>query len=245
MTQRIELPQLQQIVSRQLRLWESEKARLKAQKDPISVRPGPWITVSREPGAGGRAIAGKVAARLGFDLLDRSLLERMAEGGTRRAEDYERLEHGFHGATHEAILLSLDRTWPGHHDYVKRLAAVAGELAARGRVVFLGRGIHFLLPPEDGVRVRIVAPRASRCQRLAREQGIDRAEADRRITEQTRRQDELVERTLHRSLTDVLGYDLVFNTDGIGPDACVDLIVSSLERKVPHRGPASARDSRA
>lgn len=232
MAHNIDIPELQQIVTRQLRRWESERAAQAETRPILPPRPGPWITVSREPGSGGRAVGEAVARRLGFEFYDRRILDHMSRDGTHTREDWTRVEHGPHGAVHEAILMSLDHTWPGHHEYVKKLAAMAGELAARGRVVFLGRGLHFLLPAEHGLRVRMIASLPDRVRRCAEELKLSEADARREIEEIDRRQCELIERTMHRDLSDVHSYDLVLNSSGLDLDACVNVIIEAYEQKL-------------
>ena len=81
MNDRIEIPHLQSIVARQLRRWQSEQMADAERRRERPRLPRPWITISREPGAGGKALGALLAERLGYDFVDRSILDRMASAG--------------------------------------------------------------------------------------------------------------------------------------------------------------------
>ena len=76
------------IIDRQLRLWEHERKTARAAGPEPRPRPEfqPVITVSRQHGSGGSAIAAGLAERFIYTLLHRDVIDRMSEdaGYTRR-----------------------------------------------------------------------------------------------------------------------------------------------------------------
>ena len=69
MTTQDQFPAIQQIVSRQLRRWQSEQlAHQEGEHAPPHVG-GPFLTLSREPGAGALEIGRTVAEHLGAPEL--------------------------------------------------------------------------------------------------------------------------------------------------------------------------------
>lgn len=228
----VEIPQIQQIVARQIALWESERRAGEGERSDKSHPPGPYLTVSRQHGSGGAELAQRVARRLGFDLLDRALLEQMAERAKVEASAMERVESGPHDRLREAIQLTLDRTYPGHHAYLKCLVAVVSSAAARGRVVMLGRGAHLVLPPDRGLRVRVLAPVELRIERVMHHRGCDRREASRWVREADEGQAALVRSLLHRDLDDPLAYDVVLNTADLSLEAAEECVLAALRAKV-------------
>ena len=229
-----EIPAVQRIVSRQLSRWHSEqKAADERRRGPTSPprHPPTWITISREPGAGGRELAMMLAEQLDFELFDRNLLDRMAAAGRLDASGLARVEAGPHDRVHEAVYLSLDRAYPGHHAYLKQLISIGTALAARGRAILLGRGLHLILPGDHGVRVRLVAPMESRVDRVRRRLDCDEARARDWIDRTDRNQIELVRNLLRRDLRDVYAYDLVLNTGSMSIEDCAAAVVGTLERR--------------
>ena len=115
------------------------------------------ITITREYGAGGGEVAGKLAARLGWELLDRELLHQAAQIEHVPDADLERLD--------EKTISIADRfhLHPPHQKYLHGLTAAARQAAQRGNVVLVGRGARQLLGEmPDAFHLRLVAPRERR-----------------------------------------------------------------------------------
>jgi hypothetical protein len=97
------------------------------------------ITVTREYGAGGGEIAGQLAARLGWQLLDRELLHQAAELEHVPDAELERLD--------EKAVSMADRfrLHPPHQKYLHGLTEAARQAAAPGQRG-VGRPRRQLLP---------------------------------------------------------------------------------------------------
>lgn len=226
---------IQQIIERQIRSWEMEAAARRGEPD---VTPAPpvlrsWITVSRAFGSGGGEIAQRVAALLGYQVFDREILDVIVREGRFRAAIIESLD--------ERDRSSLDLWFEGllrgalvdRGDYLRTLAGVLGSIAMHGHAVIVGRGANFLLDPSRGVHVRAVASEEHRVATIQRLRGISDPEEARRLV---RRVDEerasYIEKHFHRSVDDPLAYDLVVNTERIGIEAAVDLVVRTLRLRM-------------
>ena len=248
MVESFETPAVQRIVSRQLERWQSERLAAEQRRQPAQrdapIAPPPWITISREPGAGGHELAELLARQLDYEVFDRNLLDRMASAGRLDADGLARVESGPHDRLQEAVYLSLDRAYPGHHAYLKQLISIGAALAARGRAILLGRGLHLLLPADNGLRVRLVAPMARRIERVRSHHDCSEAAAREWIERTDRNQIELVRHLLRRDLRDVSAYDLVCNTGSLSLSACAATIAAALHARVHQTGaeaPMSAR----
>ena len=158
------------------------------------------VTVAREYASGGASIAQLLADRLGWKLLDRCLVERIAEAASvepRVAEKYdERLDPWFNKLA-EVLWQS-----PGLRGYIGGpvpnwfdAEAAAGitrrlieEAAAIGQCVIVGRGSQCILQARgDAFHVFVYAPRGERLARLqAREPGLTRGQAEQKMDSQDR-----------------------------------------------------------
>jgi cytidylate kinase len=232
MTIRIEIPHIQQIVARQITLWHAEQRSRSQGSAQLAKQPGPYLTVSRQHGSGGAELAHGLAQQLRWELYDRTLLEKMAERARVEPKALRRLEEGPHDALHEAIQLALDHTYPGHRQYLTNLVATVSAAGARGDVVLLGRGAHLILPPEFGLRVRVIAPLAQRIHHVARERGCDDRAAARWIEAADASQAALVRNILHRDLDDLGDYDLVINTGALPLPAAQVTVLAALGAKL-------------
>jgi hypothetical protein len=137
------------------------------------------LTVGREYGSGGGLIARAVAERLGWNLLDKALVEAIAraaqvEHGLARRFD-ERCDSWLHRVSRRGL-------WQGGFEGVaspadakvfdaETMAALGKSLIleahSRGNCVIVGRGAQCVLQDkEDVLHVFVHAPRSERVERL-------------------------------------------------------------------------------
>ncbi len=232
MKSRLDIPHAEEIVSRNLAQWESRRRALEEEGLHPPERPGPYLSISRQAGSGAEALVEELSLRLGWRSYDRTLLEEMAHRARVDERVMERIEKGSHNSLHEAILLSLERGYPGHHVYFKHMAALVSSLGLEGRVILVGRGAHFLLPPEAGLRVRCVAPWEKRVEEIRRRHQCSLTEARERLERVDKRRREMVWKFFRRELDDVQAYDLVVNLGALDLKAAVEAVCSALEAKL-------------
>jgi cytidylate kinase len=171
------------------------------------------ITITREYGAGGGEAAGKLAATLGWELLDRELLHQAAEVEHVPDAELERLD--------EKAITMADRfrLHPPHQSYVHGLKRAAEDAAARGNVVLVGRGARHLLGERpDALHVRLVAPKPWRARRMAELKGWSLDESVARCTETDRIRDRFTRYFFGENANQPAQYDLVFNTARVSLD---------------------------
>jgi cytidylate kinase len=136
------------------------------------------VTVAREYGSGGAAIAARLAQRLGYELLDRALLERIAAEARIDPDLAEKLDERVDNWARR-VSRAL---WYGGFETVAvgdengivdsdRVAALGGRIvqqaASVGGCVIVGRGGQCLLHGRPDVfHVFVYAPREARLRRL-------------------------------------------------------------------------------
>ncbi len=203
------------------------------------------VTVAREYASGGARIAQLLADRLGWKLLDRCLVERIAEAASvepRVAEKYdERLDPWFNKLA-EVLWQS-----PGLRGYIggpvpnwfdAEVAAgltrrLIEEAAAIGQCVIVGRGSQCILQPRgDAFHVFVYAPRGERLARLqAREASLTRAQAEQKMDSQDRLRAAYVRDHFGQDWSNRHLYHLQV-CSSLGEDAVVSLILTAMQQTV-------------
>ncbi len=179
------------------------------------------ITVSREYGAGGGEAARKLAEALGWELLDRELLHQAAAVEHVPDAELEQLDEQAIG------LADRFRKHPPHEKYIHGLREAAGQAAARGNVVLVGRGTRQLLGELPGAfHLRLVAPRDWRVQRMARLEGLSAEQAQARCQEVDRSRDRFTHYFFGPSANRSEQYDLVANTGRVSLDDVVGMVLA-------------------
>jgi cytidylate kinase len=204
------------------------------------------ITISRQYGAGGSEVARRVAAALGWRVVDNELVEevaarvgippeQVAEREERVPSFVERLARTLAASTPELF----PATVPGgtlpklqEADLVRITESVVAEAAARGRLVLVGRAAPAVLAQErDSLHVKLVAPRPYRIQVGAQRLGLDLQKAAAVVDESDSTRARYHQQYYRRDWNDPVNYHLVLNTGALGLDGATDLIVAAARRR--------------
>lgn len=200
--------------------------------------PGRVICVSRSLGAGGDAVARRVADALGYRYVDDEIVMRAADRAGVSPEAVGRAEQSkpmlgrilealaaAPMATDAGAILPPQHPEPSYEGLIER---VIHEVAEEGGVVIVAHGASIPLAGKDGVlRVLVTASPEVRAAREshAREVGIDAAwkaveKSDRERVEYFRRMYKLD----HELPTH---YDMTVNTDAMSIEAAARLVVEA------------------
>jgi cytidylate kinase len=222
------------ILDRQIRRWELERA-ARDQQGGSREKPGTLVelvlTVSRQRGSWGTILAERLAERFGYTLLHRDIIDRIcASSGYKR-----RIVESLDGHAKSQLRLWFESMVQGTYvdasDYVKALFEIIYSISHLGGVVVVGRGANFILGPERGFRLRIVAPRDVRVRNLMTHEGHSEKDALREIERCDRERAEFVRKVYGRSIDDPLGYDLVINHISISMEAATSLVAAAAQEK--------------
>jgi len=210
------------IIEEQVKKWQIMK--VKEQKKAIVF---PVITISREPGSGGRIVATELGKKLSLDVFHQEIINEMAESAQVSSRILETLDEKGLSVLDEWITSLVDKQhlWPDQ--YLRHLMKVIGTIGKHGSAVIVGRGANFVLPSEGRIRVRIVAPLNVRVENVSSNFGVSAEDAKRRIirTESERRA--FIRKYFNADITDPINYDLVLNTGTLSIEAAANAIKSA------------------
>ena len=189
-----------------------------------------YVAISREAGIDAAEIARPLGRQLGWEVLDRTLLDRVAERlhGSRTMLDVVDETQG--NWVYDVLGAWIDGQIVTHEKYVACLTRVVRAAGRRGKAVFVGRGAQFLLPRDRGLAVRLVASERFRIERIMKSCALNEAQARRWMLKTDRDRHEFVSRYFHHDTTDPHLYDLVLNVESLGPVASIEQIVTALCR---------------
>jgi cytidylate kinase len=214
---------IEQIIEEQIRRWKILHEEKTEKKSTV-----PTITLSREPGSGGRIVAQRLAERLGFEVFYREVLHEIAKGAEVSEQVLATLdEMGLSILEDWISSLVYDRhLWPD--EYLKHLMKVIGAIGKHGRAIIVGRGANFILPPDQRLRVRIIAPQKLRIQNIARDFNLSKDAAKRRVIKTESNRKAFIRKYFNADITDPNNYDLVINTEILSVSNVTDLIAAAL-----------------
>jgi cytidylate kinase len=222
--------------------WESEERRYDVRE--LSGSParqpqlGPCLFVSRETGAGGGEIARRAADCLGWHLLDKEIVDQLSsQYGISRVMldvvDEKKIDW-------LADILNglVEGNGFSQAAYVHRLHRLFTAAAQQGKVVIVGRGARFMLPRQAGFSVRIVAPLQERVNRIASRCGLSAGKARAYIKRLDKLRDDFLQSYFHHDVRDPAVHDLVINTEQLGADNSLDVLIAAVHAWLKTRPPA-------
>ena len=201
-----------------MRNWELARSQSYAEDERRSAGVQSFICVSRMVGVGHEAVTRPLGERLGWPVLDRELLESMAGDDRLRQRIYRTMDQRDLGWWESAVRAVMDGEFV-RDDYFHRLCETLLSLARQGSCVFVGRGADLVLPPDQGLRIRLVASREARVSWLAAALAeIERIERQRAA---------FIQGHFGVAADDPLRHDLVFNLERVTPEQAVELILAA------------------
>ena len=202
------------------------------------------ITIEREYGCGGGAIAAELASRLGWNLWDRRLTEEIARvanvdlAAVMRCDG--RMDSTFHRLAKAFWRGSYERSSPlGSQVFdadrmVSIMEQIAPKIAQEGNAVVVGRGApYFLREQPDAFHVFLYAPRAEKVRRLLQD-GASPEEAEDLVDTVDRERITFVKHYFDADWPTRSLYHVMINT-AIGNEAVIETILNPM--RVVEGGP--------
>lgn len=204
----------------------------------------PFVTISRQKGAGGRLLAEAVIAELagetgpqfrGWEIFDEKLCRRLSEEPGLNFPLHSLLNLEYYSQIRDLINQIMFGT--SSQDLVmKKLFEDIRALASVGKAVIVGRGGACLtrgLP--GGVHVRLVAPLEVRIKRISSQLNVSPQKAAEIIKEQDESREGLVKNYFGKDINDPLLYDAVWNTEAAAVEDIARSIVMLIKGRIYER----------
>jgi len=201
------------------------------------------VTISREYGSGGGEIAVRLAARLGWRLVDHEVVTQIAQRLDVDEEDAE--AHDEHAdswmlqffttmqTVGPMVALPTNLTFPPDDAaYTRALRDIVKGAVQAGECVIVGRGAQMILRDRrDTLHVRIIAPLDLRVAYVAQRENLTSTAAQQRIQQKDMDRRRYLSVTYRHTPDEAHLYDLILNTAVMELDSCVQLIQRALDAK--------------
>lgn len=184
----------------------------------------PFITLSRQAGAGGRSLARAILAEFetraedprfqGWSIFDEELCAMIASDPEVHVSFRELLTEEYRSWAEDVVSVLLGKSF--QDEVQKKISVTIRQLALVGKAILVGRGgasITRDLP--RGVHVRLVAPGDVRVRWMMRVFDISQKEAGRWVEDQDRSRARMVKSRFKRDIDDPLLYDAIWNTESV------------------------------
>lgn len=195
-----------------------------------------FITIEREYGSGGRAVASRLAEECSIPCYGREILEKAGQLLHAPVSQLEKYEE----STTNSFLYSVsmigkaqsadpDMLMREGHLFVAEQMAIR-ELASNGPAVFLGHCASEALKDARGVlKVFIKSDMAARKQRITKEYGIAENSVDSTIRRFDKKRSGYYSINTAKKWRDLNNYDIILDSSSLGIEGCVNALKSLLK----------------
>jgi cytidylate kinase len=230
-----EQPGILAAAERQMHAWAlntelKERESLHEAEGLLASQAVKYVTISREAGASGGEIGRLIGERLGWEVYDKNLLDRIADRFHLSRTMLDLVDETHRNWVYDVFGSWMDHRLVPHQKYVACLGRVVLAIARRGPAIFVGRGVQFLLPRKELLAVRMVAAPNYRLRKIMEIRSASATDARRYMANLDRDRQEFVEQFFHRDVADPHQYDLVINVDRLGTAGAVKLILAAMGR---------------
>ena len=190
------------------------------------------ITIGRQHGSNGHAVAETLAKRLNIPCYSKEIVDRTARDSNFSHEviqsyDEKRISP-FIAPTSQ--LFGMDEGFRLNMQIASAQFDAIRSLADEGDAVFVGRCADYVLRDEAGVfNVFIKASKENRIQRIIKLYNVDPLKAEEMIKKADKQRAAYYNYYATNTWGDVNNYDLCLDTGTLGVDGAVEVIASSLE----------------
>lgn len=183
------------------------------------------ITIGRQFGSGGKAVAEELGRRLGIPVYDSELITEAArksgiaeEFFKKRDEKRRALFIGMRSGMDDEILFGIQS------DTIR-------ELASKGSAIFVGRASDYVLREMDCIDVFICAPLEARIKRIMERQNLSAADAETLIDRKDRGRAEYYDFFTFSKWGEAANYDLCIDSSVLGIEGTADYIIEFARRR--------------
>jgi cytidylate kinase len=187
----------------------------------------PFVTISRESGAGGHTLAREIIRHMeqstteawghGWEVFDYRLCLLLAQDPELNVPLESLLREEYQSSFQQTLFDILT----GHNDQhklQKRIFEVIRILALIGRVVIVGRAGNLVTRDlRSGVHLRLVAPQALRVKQMMELMDTDAVTAQAEMEKQDHERAQMVRDYFNRDIANPHDYDCTWNVGGVPP----------------------------
>jgi len=211
--------------------WEKRRLATK-RRDRWQDTIPPTICFSRRIGVGALEVGDLLAEKTGYKVVDREILEYIAEKGRLSEKTVSIFDERYPGKLNELLVSAFGEKSFIQSDYSRHLFSAVVAIAGFGPTIFVGRGAHLILPRERVLAVRFIASKKHRVARLARILDVPEEEAEKELDRQDKEQRDFFRKVYGKSGLESEDFDLVISLEYLTePQWAAEIVALAFRQK--------------
>ena len=227
-TYRRKRPDARTVADRYAGKWEQQ---LQKKEEALPAKMSSTICFSRKIGVGALEIADILAGEIGYSVADREILDCIAKDAKLSQSCIDFFDERYPGKMNELFML-FKKNSILMNDYIRYLFGAVFSIAGSSPTIFVGRGVHLIMPRHWVLAVRFVSSKTHRIKRLA---GILKAnEEDVKIIVDRcdKEQKDFFKKAFGKTEASPYEFDMVINCDHIKqPQWAAEIVARAYREK--------------
>ena len=220
---------IHKLLNEQVKTWELETLLDNKLRTPKG-EPYPVITISREFGARGAALARKIGGKIGFQVWDKDILQTIANKLGSSQKYLSTIDENRRDLFGD-VVLGLMKNVNTNVNYLRSLNRLIRTIEHHGNAVVVGRGANYICRKPQSLHVRVVSPLEKRAVGYASREDLTRSEAEAMIRKIDKERAEFVRYHFGKDVTNPSDYDLVLNSSIYSLDQMLEIVVEAYKQK--------------
>ena len=189
------------------------------------------ICFSRKIGVGALEIADILAEKIDYSVADREILDCIAKDAKLSQSAIDFFDERYPGKMNELSMLFKTNSFL-LSDYVRYLFGAVFSIAGSGPTIFVGRGVHLIMPRHWVLAVRLISSKAHRVNRLAEILKVKEEDAERIVDRHDKEQKEFFKKAFGKTEASPYEFDMGINCDRIRePKWAAEIVANAYKKK--------------
>jgi len=220
---------LTKIVEDRIKAWELESSVKRI--STVLGKKLPIITISREFGGRGAALAELLGKKTGLKVWNKDLLLAIADELGSNEEFLQTLDERRREFVEDAVLGFL-KNKNTNVNYIRTLIRVVKTIEEHGNAIIVGRGANFICEVPESLHLRVVSPFKKRVSGYAKRKNITETEASRIVKEKDAERSEFVRYNFKRDISSASDYDVFLNSDTYSLEDMMAILLKAYYFKI-------------
>jgi len=210
--------------------WEQQ---LRKKEKAFPAKMSSTICFSRKIGVGALEIADLLAEKIGYSVADREILDCIAKDAKMSKKCIDFFDERYPGKMSELSSMFFKKKSFLMSDYVRYLFGAVFSIADLGPTIFVGRGVHLIMPRHWVLAVRFVSSKTHRVNRLAGILKVKEEDAERIVDQHDKEQKEFFKKAFGKKDASPYEFDMVINCDHIKePKWAAEIVAKAYKKKL-------------
>lgn len=192
----------------------------------------PCICFSRKIGVGALEVADILGERTGFPVADREVIEHMSQDKNLTHKTVSFFDERYPGKINELVAFFFGEKSFVMNDYMKQLFVTAVSISAIEPTIFVGRGIHLILPRNRVLAVRLICSKKYRIRRLSSILNVKEKDMEAQLENIDGEQMAFFKKVFKKQSASPYEFDICINCDHIsGYNKIADIVQEAFIKK--------------